>query len=157
MKRREILDYLNVLFQYRENTEKYATNGLQVEGNDEVQSIAFSVDASFGIIQKAVKENVDMLICHHGIFWPSLFSIEGQVKEKIQLFLENEISLVGMHLPLDRQPEIGNNICLANILEGENIREIASISYYGDWKMKKTIREIANILQEKLMGPDKVI
>lgn len=65
--------------------------------------------------------------------------------------------LSGCIFPFDRQPEIGNNICLANILEGENIREIASISYYGDWKMKKTIREIANILQEKLMGPDKVI
>ena len=46
-----------------------ACNGLQLENNGEVSKIGASVDAGLVPFRLAIEKNIDLLICHHGIFW----------------------------------------------------------------------------------------
>jgi len=88
----------------------YCPNGLQVEGKSNIASLATAVTANLATIEAAVKEGVDVLIVHHGLFWQrESYVIEGSKRKKIRLLLENEISLFAYHLPLDMHQQFGNN------------------------------------------------
>lgn len=104
-----LCDYLDKLFQ-KELFKDYCPNGLQVEGREEVRSVATAVTASLQVIKKAVEAKADMLIVHHGLFWQGdALSLVGTKKEKLKLLLGEEISLVAYHLPMDAHKELGNN------------------------------------------------
>lgn len=88
----------------------YCPNGLQVEGKKEITRIITGVSASEEMIQKAVEVKADALIVHHGLFWQGdSMVISGPKKRKLQALLDNGISLLGFHLPLDAHREVGNN------------------------------------------------
>ncbi len=88
----------------------YCPNGLQVEGRQSINKIATAVTASLKTIETAVREKVDALIVHHGLFWRNdSYVISGSKREKLKLLIENEISLFCYHLPLDKHLSIGNN------------------------------------------------
>lgn len=85
-------------------------NGLQVEGSGQIEKIAFAVTATRETIQKAVMNNAKVLIVHHGIFWSrDPYPVIGSKKEKLKLLLENDISLISYHLPMDAHQVLGNN------------------------------------------------
>ncbi|WP_174875741.1 Nif3-like dinuclear metal center hexameric protein [Vogesella oryzae] len=88
----------------------YAPNGLQVEGRGEVQRIVTGVTASQALLDEAVRLQADAILVHHGYFWknepPPLTGIKRQ---RIATLLQNDISLLAFHLPLDAHPELGNN------------------------------------------------
>ena len=150
MTRNDILDYLNTIFQYKDFTEKYSVNGLQIEGRDSINKIAFSVDTNLFTIEEAVRQKADMLISHHGLFWPNLSSITEITKKRIQLLMNSDISLVGMHLPLDKHPEIGNNVSLIKLLNGKLISEFGSVSYLAEWEEEKDLKEVSDTLNTNL-------
>ncbi len=88
----------------------YCPNGLQVEGKGEIKKIAFAVSASLAVIEEAVKRQADALIVHHGIFWnKDPHVVIGTRKEKLARLLQNGISLLAYHLPLDAHQKLGNN------------------------------------------------
>lgn len=93
-------------------------NGLQVEGSEEVSSIATAVDAGLQVIQQA--QFADILITHHGIFWGQDFPLTGSRKKLIETLFKAKLSLYTVHLPLDAHPELGNNFALADYLGLEN-------------------------------------
>lgn len=109
LKLKELRSYLNALFPGN-GVVDVCPNGLQVEGGNEIRSIATAVSASLMTIETAVQQGVDALIVHHGIFWNrDSYVIQGTKCKKIQLLLQHGISLFAYHLPLDMHPEIGNN------------------------------------------------
>ncbi len=119
---------LSSLLEYLENyldplkMSDYCPNGLQVEGKREIGKIATAVSASLQTIEEAVNEEVDALIVHHGMFWNrEPYPVVGTKKKKLQLLLENEISLFAYHLPLDAHPVVGNNWRAAKELGWENL------------------------------------
>src|SRR5215472_3707764 len=89
-----------------------ALNGLQIENSGRVARIGAAVDVSTRILTKAAKENVDLLIVHHGLFWPGLQPIRGALHRQLRLAFEKEIALYSAHLPLDIHPKVGNNALL---------------------------------------------
>ncbi|MCH9609853.1 MAG: GTP cyclohydrolase 1 type 2 [Chlamydiales bacterium] len=92
----------------------YCPNGLQVEGKKVVERAATAVSANLETIEEAICQNIDALIVHHGLFWKGdAQRVEGTMKKKLKLLLDNEISLFGYHLPLDAHKEVGNNWCAA--------------------------------------------
>ena len=107
----------------------HAPNGLQVEGRDSVSRLALGVTASADVIDQSVAWGADALLVHHGYFWrresPVLTGIKGQ---RVRKLIQNQISLLAYHLPLDCHPEFGNNKTLLDQLgldrgkpiEGEN-------------------------------------
>jgi dinuclear metal center YbgI/SA1388 family protein len=93
----------------------YGPNGLQVEGAPEVRKIITAVSASRALFRYAVESDADAVIVHHGILWNSSESarIVGSLRERIRLLIENRISLIAYHLPLDSHLKLGNAAQLA--------------------------------------------
>lgn len=85
-------------------------NGLQVEGTKDIKKIAFAVTATTETIKQAAALGCNALIVHHGLFWSrDPYQIVGSKREKLRILLENDISLIAYHLPMDAHAVIGNN------------------------------------------------
>ncbi len=95
----------------------YCPNGLQVEGKPQVKRIISGVTASQALIDAAIEQKADAVLVHHGFFWkgenPCLV---GMKYRRIKALIDNDISLLAYHLPLDIHPEVGNNVQLARRL-----------------------------------------
>lgn len=95
----------------------YAPNGLQVDGGQPIQRIVTGVTASEALIDAAINAKADAIIVHHGYFWKGESEpIVGMKGRRIRKLLQNGISLLAYHLPLDAHPIIGNNAQLAKQL-----------------------------------------
>ena len=93
-----------------------ALNGLQIENSGRVTKIGAAVDVSTRVLSAAAKKDVDLLIVHHGLFWPGLQSITGALHRQLRIAFENDIALYSAHLPLDVHPKVGNNAQLTAAL-----------------------------------------
>lgn len=146
----DLLQYLNQLLQ-PELFSDVCPNGLQVEGKKTISRIAFAVSASLATIKQAVVVKADALVVHHGIFWDKSSSVFwGPKKQKLQLLLENDISLIAYHLPLDAHRVVGNNWKAAHDFNLTNLQAFGSI---GSNKIgvKGIIKDTSvEIFQEKL-------
>ena len=109
MKRTELEKYLNKLLNIYDFTD-YCPNGLQIEGSDEITKIGFAVSATADSVEKSVSNNCNALIVHHGLFWkfhgPKV--ITKAFAKRVKPLIQNDISLLGYHLPLDANIELGN-------------------------------------------------
>ena len=86
-----------------------ALNGLQIENSGQVTRLGAAVDVSTRVLTEAAKRNVDLLIVHHGLFWPGLQPVRSALRRQLKLAFENDIALYSAHLPLDIHPKVGNN------------------------------------------------
>jgi dinuclear metal center YbgI/SA1388 family protein len=93
-----------------------ALNGLQIENSGRVTRLGAAVDVSTRVLTEAAKRNVDLLIVHHGLFWPGLQPVRSALRRQLQLAFENDIALYSAHLPLDIHPKVGNNAQLVAAL-----------------------------------------
>src|SRR5437588_9409595 len=82
-----------------------ALNGLQIENSGRVTKMGAAVDVSTRVLTAAAKKGVNLLIVHHGLFWPGLQSITGILRRQLQVAFENDIALYSAHLPLDLHPK----------------------------------------------------
>jgi dinuclear metal center YbgI/SA1388 family protein len=129
----ELLQYTNTLLE-SDTFQDYCPNGLQVEGRDAVRKLVSGVTASQALIDAAVEHGADALLVHHGYFWkgedPCIKGLKGL---RIRTLLQNDMSLLAYHLPLDAHPELGNNAGLASALalEVEGRFTPADIGMYG--------------------------
>lgn len=102
------------------NTAKisdYCPNGLQVEGRPQVRRIVSGVTASQALLDAAVEAQADVVLVHHGYFWKNEDPrVVGIKQRRLKTLLNNDISLLAYHLPLDVHPEVGNNVQLARLL-----------------------------------------
>jgi dinuclear metal center YbgI/SA1388 family protein len=113
----EIVNHANDFLRIREIGDwDNALNGLQVENSGGVNKIGASVDVSTRVLAAAAKQKVDLLIVHHGLFWPGLQPVTGVLRRQLELAFENNIALYSAHLPLDLHPQVGNNAQLATAL-----------------------------------------
>lgn len=110
----EIKDFLDVELKIHEHKDyPNAVNGLQVQNNGTVSSIATAVDASEQAITQAIEMGADLLIVHHGLFWSGLQPIIDGMWKKIDMAIKNNLAIYSAHLPLDNHPVHGNNAQLA--------------------------------------------
>jgi dinuclear metal center YbgI/SA1388 family protein len=106
----DIVSYTDEFLRVREIGDwDNALNGLQIENSGRVSRIGAAVDVSRRILAEAAKKNVDLLIAHHGLFWPGLQPVTGALRRQLQLAFEKDIALYSAHLPLDIHPKVGNN------------------------------------------------
>lgn len=92
-------------------------NGVQVgrsAGN--LEFVAFAVDACAESIRRAASSGAQVLFVHHGLFWGRPVRIEGPLLDRLRLLLGADMALYACHLPLDKQPELGNNAVLARLI-----------------------------------------
>lgn len=162
IRRDDLTAWLNFYLKVDEISENF-WNGLQIEGKEEINKVAFAVDSGIETFQKAVESQADFLITHHGQFsktWnPSLV---GPARKRVKSLLDSNISLYCAHLPLDRHLEVGNNAQLLYLLGAKIIREFdlmegKNIGWVGELPYVATIQQIADVLKEKLKADYKLL
>jgi dinuclear metal center YbgI/SA1388 family protein len=114
VKRDKIVGFLDHVLKLDEVDDPYCPNGLQVEGTDVVQKIGFAVDACMQTFEAL--SDCQMIITHHGLFWPSIKRVKGPMRKSLGFLLEHNINLYPVHLPLDVHAEYGNNVQLIRAL-----------------------------------------
>ena len=151
--RSELVAYLNEYLQIESFLASDSSlNGLVVGGEDKkIGKIGYAVDACQASFDQAVRENVDFLLVHHGLFWGAPLAVTGSHYTRLATLIKHDINLYAAHLPLDAHPEIGNNIQIAKALGLEKIEAFSAykgqtIGYKGILKEPKTLKEIANRL-----------
>jgi dinuclear metal center YbgI/SA1388 family protein len=164
---RKIVDYTNDFLRIREIGDwDNALNGLQIENSGDVTKIGASVDASTRVLTAAAKQNVDLLIVHHGLFWQGLQPVTGGLRRQLNFAFENNIALFSAHLPLDLHSEVGNNAQLATALgltsiqsffeeKGQLIGVKARVSLLRDEVNRKLQKALAGPVKAFMFGPKK--
>jgi len=163
----EIVNYTNDFLRIREIGDwDNALNGLQIENSGSVTKIGASVDVSTRVLEAAAKQNVDLLIVHHGLFWPGLQPVTGVLRRQLELAFENNIALYSVHLPLDLHPQVGNNALLAAALglksnlpffeeKGQMIGLKAGASLPRDELNRKLKKALSGSVKAFMFGPKK--
>ncbi|MCJ7737149.1 MAG: Nif3-like dinuclear metal center hexameric protein [Anaerolineae bacterium] len=128
MRRDELIKYLDEYLRLGE-IEDVSQNGLQVEGPDDVQKVAVTVDASLAAFERAVFAGAQLLIVHHGLFWGKSLLLLGPHFRRIKTLIRGKCGLYGVHLPLDAHPRVGNNAELARMLQLQDTESFGD--YHG--------------------------
>jgi dinuclear metal center YbgI/SA1388 family protein len=150
---RYIHDYLKV-----GDFRDFGPQGLQVEGKDRVNKIISGVSGSVALFEAAAEAGADMVIVHHGIFWDKDSRVvKGGLKRRLEVLLQNGITLAGYHLCLDAHPEVGNNILGVRGLYLENIEPWGdyhgrTIGFRGAWS-GKPVDEAVQLIRELYGAP----
>jgi dinuclear metal center YbgI/SA1388 family protein len=106
--------------------DDYGPNGLQVPGASEVTTLATGVSANVELFEKAVAEQAQLLLVHHGLFWGSgPGPIDATMKRRLKLLFDANLGLAAYHLPLDAHPQYGNNALIARALGATNLEPFA--------------------------------
>ncbi|MCX7786389.1 MAG: Nif3-like dinuclear metal center hexameric protein [Spirochaetes bacterium] len=97
-------------------------NGIQVDrGEGPVRKVAFAVDACEESFRLASEWGAEVLCVHHGLLWGKELPIVGVHRKRIRFLLEHDLALYAVHLPLDADPVIGNNVTLAQRLQLQDL------------------------------------
>lgn len=136
--------------------QDYCPNGLQIEGASNISKIITGVSACEALIDRAIESKAQAILVHHGYFWKGEASpIVGIKARKIKKLIQNEISLLAYHLPLDAHTEIGNNIELAKRLGithkgGFYPHNGINIGFHGELEKEAKISTLSQLIENKL-------
>jgi dinuclear metal center YbgI/SA1388 family protein len=97
--------------------EDLGPNGLQVPGARDVERVVTGVTAQRALFDRAVAEEAQLVLVHHGLFWRfHPLGLTPLLAERLRPLFKHDIALAAYHLPLDAHPEVGNNALLAAAL-----------------------------------------
>ena len=146
--RDEIVAFLDRELAVHEVPDPYCPNGLQVEGASEIQAVGLAVDACLQSFEAL--SDCQLIITHHGLFWPSIKSVTGPLRRSLGLLIEHDINLYGAHLPLDVHPEHGNNVLLLRRLGWRPSERFDQVGWLAEGK-ESTAEHVAREL-EAILG-----
>ena len=130
MKLRQVLDWLERELEIGK-FDDVSNNGLQIEGPEDVEKVAFTVDASLESVKAAVASGAQLLVVHHGISWGGgIRRLEGGVYNVVKAAIEGGLAVAAYHLPLDASRKYGNNYELARFLGLKRLKP--AFSYHGN-------------------------
>lgn len=112
--RDEIVSFLDRTLDIESVPDPYCPNGLQIEGTSQVTKIGLAVDACLESFRAL--SDCQLILTHHGLFWPSIKSLTGPLRRSIGFLIERDINLYSAHLPLDVHDVYGNNAVLLKAL-----------------------------------------
>jgi dinuclear metal center YbgI/SA1388 family protein len=124
-----------------------ALNGLQIENSGQVTKIGAALDVSTPVLSGAAKKDVNLLLVHHGLFWPGLQPVTKALHRQLRIAFENDIALYSAHLPLDIHPKVGNNAQLATAL---GLR--STTPFLEEKGQLIGLKTRASILRDELLG-----
>jgi dinuclear metal center YbgI/SA1388 family protein len=100
-----------------EEFEDLGPNGLQVPGARDVERVVTGVTAQRALFDRAVAEEAQLVLVHHGLFWRfNPVGLTPLLAERLRPLFKHDIALAAYHLPLDAHAEVGNNALLAAAL-----------------------------------------
>lgn len=152
--RNDIVAFLDQVLAVRDVPDPYCPNGLQVEGAQEIRQVGLAVDACQQTFEALV--DCQMILTHHGLFWPSLKSITGATRASLGLLFQHNISLYSAHLPLDVHAEYGNNVCLLRRLGWQPSERFDQVGWVGTG-LTRSPKELARDLEAILASPVRLL
>ena len=130
MKVRQLLDWIERELDVGK-FDDVSNNGLQIEGPEDVEKVAFAVDASLESVKAAVAAGAQLLVVHHGISWGGgIKRLEGGVYNVVKAAIEGGLAVAAYHLPLDASKNYGNYYELARFLGLKKLKR--AFSYHGN-------------------------
>lgn len=123
---KDLITYLDELLDTK-GIKDASQNGLQAEGPEEVNKIAFAVDACLASFEEAIAGKAQLLIVHHGLFWGVSLPVTGTHYQRMKTLIQGNVGLYASHLPLDMHPEVGHN---AQLAKGLGLKEISPFAEY---------------------------
>lgn len=91
--------------EYCANFHAYDNSGVLIRAGERADKAVFSLDFSFGAVQRAIEERANVIVTHHPAIYGSISAIDTQafspLGEKLSRCLQNGISVISMHLNLD--------------------------------------------------------
>ena len=150
-------DYCNQLL-VADTFRDYCPNGLQVEGKSQIKKLVVGVTASQQFLQQAIARGAEAVLVHHGYFWKGeAANIIGVKKQRIHTLLQNDVSLLAYHLPLDAHALYGNNITLAQQLDFVQPRpavtrqtDTAGLLWQGELRQACSAQQLSAQIQQRL-------
>ena len=152
MLRDELEQFLADIFQYAD-FQDYCQNGLQIEGKEHIRKIAFGVSFNMPLLQEAMAFEAEAIIVHHGFFGKNFFRLRGIMREKVKLLLQHDISLFGIHLPLDAHRDYGNNAQLFAAFGG-TILEPYDVGFVGTNPQQHSLVRLLDLFHQRLHPAD---
>lgn len=125
MKARDIVDYMNGLFETKELDSFSNEASLTYDVNKEVKCIGYATNITLDVVDKAHQSGVDFLITHHDA-WGFIYGLKEAVMDRLK---EYDISHYFVHLPLDDAP-FGTN---SSLLKGLGLKEISKHCCYDGY------------------------
>lgn len=150
----ELSTYCDKLLKVDE-IDDYCPNGLQVEGRRTVRRIVSGVTASLALLEAAYAARADLVLVHHGYFWKGEDQcLVGMKGNRVRFLMQNELSLLAYHLPLDVHSVLGNNAQLGARL-GVSIEDSidggsAPLIWSGRFADPKPVESLAANLEQVL-------
>ncbi len=133
----------------------YAPIGLQAEGAARVTGITLGVSACMALFEEAVESGSQMVVVHHGMFWKKDSPVlKGPLRERVRFLLDNDLTLLGYHLPLDAHPTVGNNARLIKQVgavrsEPWGVYDGTTVGYIGTFKkacaLSTVVKRLSNL------------
>jgi dinuclear metal center YbgI/SA1388 family protein len=113
----EFVETLNKFMQINKFKD-YCPKGLVVEGGETVNKVITGVSLCEELIDVAIEKGANAICVHHPHgFWDNQSKLITKVhKRKVKKLIENDISVLAWHLPLDAHPKVGNNVVLCQSL-----------------------------------------
>lgn len=148
-------DYLNA-----HEFKDYCPNGLQVDADVPIKKIVTGVTATQNLIDAAIAQKADAILVHHGYFWKGEAQpLTGMKGKRIRSLLQNNISLIAYHLPLDAHPIVGNNAVLAQqlgfeitgALYPEEKHPVGNIAVCTPTSIEDIISKVSSVLERTPM------
>ncbi|MDF1644208.1 MAG: Nif3-like dinuclear metal center hexameric protein [Pseudomonadales bacterium] len=136
--------------------QDYCPNGLQIQGNNRVKRLVSGVTACQALLDEAVAIEADAILVHHGYFWKGETpELVGSKYTRIKTLLDNDISLLAYHLPLDGHNIYGNNAQLAKLLDFETVGKLDdedpnNVGFYGRLKQPQSGAELTSLIERRL-------
>lgn len=151
----EIIDYLEKIANPKVQ-EKWDNSGWQISTNREVERIMLCLDLNMERVDRAIDENIELIITHHPFFFKGIKSIGTDYKSTIiRKLLNNNIGLYSAHTSLDFA-DTGVNKVFFDFLElsDEEVlletKDGNNLGLVGKSKIK-TIEELSIFLQDNLL------
>ena len=154
-----IINYLADLLDVKQFKD-YSPNGLQVQGKPEVRKVVAGVSATQALIEKAIEQEADLILVHHGWFWDKEDPrIVGMKYKRLKLLMDHDINLLAYHLPLDAHAEYGNNAQLAKRLgiQIEDVMDKQGVGNYGRLPEYVSLEKFSETIQQSLSRTPTVI
>lgn len=129
---------------------------------NEVNKILITLDTNLITVKEAVKLGCDMILSHHPILFRGIKRVDYDTPtgEMLKLLIQNNISVYAAHTNMDTAP-CGINTRLAEIFNLENVKILeqhtertdSGLGRFGDLKEEITLKELCDIVKEKLKTP----
>jgi dinuclear metal center YbgI/SA1388 family protein len=117
IERRAVAAFFDELLQPARYAD-YCPNGLQVEGTESIERVAFAVSATADSVAQAIAGGAQALVVHHGLFWKfhGARPLTGPFARRVLPLVRHDVNLFAYHLPLDAHPEVGNAASLGRAI-----------------------------------------